>query len=65
MKAKKIGFFIAFAIGILSVTANQLFAQSPVSYPDKPITIIVPYPPGGLTIPLAELLGKNSVMPGV
>jgi tripartite-type tricarboxylate transporter receptor subunit TctC len=59
MKAKKIGFFIAFAIGILSVTANQLFAQSPVSYPDKPITIIVPYPPGGFNDTLGRIVGKK------
>lgn len=59
MKAKKIGFFIAFAIGILSITANQLFAQSPVSYPDKPITIIVPYPPGGFNDTLGRIVGKK------
>lgn len=59
MKAKKIGFFIAFAIGILSVTVNQLFAQSPVSYPDKPITIIVPYPPGGFNDTLGRIVGKK------
>ena len=59
MKLKKIGLFIAFVIGILSVTTSQLFAQSSVSYPDKPITIVVPYPPGGFNDTLGRIVGKK------
>jgi tripartite-type tricarboxylate transporter receptor subunit TctC len=59
MKLKKIGLFIAFAIGILSVNTSQLFAQSSVSYPDKPITIVVPYPPGGFNDTLGRIVGKK------
>lgn len=59
MKLKKIGLFIPFVIGILSVTTSQLFAQSSVSYPDKPITIVVPYPPGGFNDTLGRIVGKK------
>ncbi|MCF8165675.1 MAG: tripartite tricarboxylate transporter substrate binding protein [Rhodoferax sp.] len=59
MKLKKIGLFIAFVIGIFSVTTSQLFAQSSVSYPDKPITIVVPYPPGGFNDTLGRIVGKK------
>jgi tripartite-type tricarboxylate transporter receptor subunit TctC len=59
MKLKKIGLFIAFVIGILSVNTSQLFAQSSVSYPDKPITIVVPYPPGGFNDTLGRIVGKK------
>ncbi len=59
MKPKKIGFFIAFVMGILSVTMSQSFAQSSSSYPDKPITIIVPYPPGGFNDTLGRIVGKK------
>jgi tripartite-type tricarboxylate transporter receptor subunit TctC len=59
MKPKNIGFFIAFVIGILSVTTSQLFAQGSTSYPDKPITIVVPYPPGGFNDTLGRIVGKK------
>jgi tripartite-type tricarboxylate transporter receptor subunit TctC len=46
--------------GLLAITANA-FAQS--TWPDKPITMIVPFPPGGVadTVarPVAEALGRE------
>ncbi len=59
MNVKKLGFFIAFLMGIFSVTTSQLFAQSSTSYPDKPITIVVPYPPGGFNDTLGRIVGKK------
>jgi tripartite-type tricarboxylate transporter receptor subunit TctC len=48
------------ATGLLAVTANA-FAQS--NWPDKPITMIVPFPPGGVadTVarPVAEALSRE------
>jgi len=61
MKSKKIGFFLVFVTGIIFAATSQGFAQNSASYPDKPITIVVPYPPGGFN----DTLGRNSVMPGV
>jgi tripartite-type tricarboxylate transporter receptor subunit TctC len=59
MKLKKIGLLITFVMGILSITTSQLFAQSSASYPDKPITIVVPYPPGGFNDTLGRIVGKK------
>ena len=59
MKVKKIGFVIAFVMCILSVASSQLSAQNSAPYPDKPITIIVPYPPGGFNDTLGRIVGKK------
>ena len=51
----------AAAVGSLSAMSTVAFAQG--SWPDKPITMIVPFPPGGVadTVarPVAEALGKE------
>ena len=38
---------------------NFASAQSASSYPDKPITIVVPYPPGGFNDTLGRIVGKK------
>ncbi len=59
MIAKKVGLIIALALGILGFTSSQLFAQSVAAYPEKPITIVVPYPPGGFNDTLGRIVGKK------
>jgi len=39
--------------------ASFAFAQSAVNYPVKPITLIVPFPPGGVTDLVAMDLEKR------
>src|SRR3954462_7306047 len=52
---------------VAAASAPHAFAQS--SYPDKPITMIVPFPPGGVadTVarPVAEALGRELKQPVV
>jgi tripartite-type tricarboxylate transporter receptor subunit TctC len=47
--------FVLFACVLVSSAAA--FAQT---YPSRPIRIIVPFPPGGVTDLLARLVGRNS-----
>src|SRR5664279_2468916 len=55
------------AAGLAAIAATTSLAQS--SYPDKPITMIVPFPPGGVadTVarPVAEALGRELKQPVV
>ena len=48
-------------LGVLGFfgTHNFASAQSASSYPDKPITIVVPYPPGGFNDTLGRIVGKK------
>ena len=39
----RVGILVAFAVAFSAITANVAVAE----YPDKPITFIVPYSPGG------------------
>ncbi len=41
------------------IWGNACLAQPATSYPDKPITIIVPYPPGGFNDTLGRIVGKK------
>ena len=47
---------IAFMLGILSVLPTMTQAQA---WPERPIRIVVPYPPGGGTDTLTRLVGKS------
>ena len=38
---------------------QPIFAQTASTYPDKPITIVVPYPPGGFNDTLGRIVGKK------
>ena len=59
MAVHKIRLFIALAIGVVSMITGSVFAQSVTPYPDKPITIVVPYPPGGFNETLGRIVGKK------
>ena len=59
MKTKTVAYFLALVVGMFGFTSSQLFAQGSASYPEKPITIIVPYPPGGFNDTLGRIVGKK------
>ena len=59
MRTKTVAYFLALAVGMLGLTSGQLFAQGSAAYPEKPITIIVPYPPGGFNDTLGRIVGKK------
>ena len=42
---------------MLGVVAASAFCQE--AYPTKPVRVVVPYPPGGSTDPIARLIGAN------
>lgn len=50
-----------FILGLVGFVANNNLAnaQSANSYPDKPITVVVPYPPGGFNDTLGRIIGKK------
>jgi tripartite-type tricarboxylate transporter receptor subunit TctC len=61
----------SFAFGIvLSVISSAAFAQTAANYPDKPIKVIIPFPPGGtldkvgrmLALKVGEQFGQNLVV---
>lgn len=51
----------AVLIAALSCVNTAAFAQS---YPDKPVKLIVPFPPGGPTDGMARLIGQKWSCPG-
>ena len=59
MPLKKFGIFLAITISIYGSIGQPIFAQTASSYPDKPITIVVPYPPGGFNDTLGRIVGKK------
>jgi len=59
MRTKTVAYFLTFLFAMLSFTSSQLFAQGSNAYPEKPITIIVPYPPGGFNDTLGRIVGKK------
>jgi len=59
MSLKKFVIFLVFTISIYGSIVQPIFAQTASSYPDKPITIVVPYPPGGFNDTLGRIVGKK------
>ena len=49
----------AFVFAVCAGTASLSTAQTPAAYPVKPITMIVPFPPGGVTDLVARELAKR------
>ena len=66
MKFARVALAVALAVG-LAVTGTGAFAQA--AWPDKPITMIVPFPPGGgadtVARPVAEALSREPKQPVV
>jgi len=61
----------AIALGaILAWSTSAVFAQSAANYPEKPVKVIIPFPPGGtldkvgrmLALKVSEQLGQNFVV---
>jgi tripartite-type tricarboxylate transporter receptor subunit TctC len=44
---------------VLAILAATALAQQPAKFPSKPVTIVVPYPPGGSNDTFARELGKK------
>ena len=44
---------------ILALVAGTAFAQSSGAYPNHPVTLVVPYPPGGSADVLARAIGQK------
>jgi tripartite-type tricarboxylate transporter receptor subunit TctC len=44
---------------VLALTAGAAFAQASGSYPTHPVTLVVPYPPGGSADVLARAVGQK------
>ena len=59
MRTKTVAYCLALVVGMFGFTSSQLFAQGSAAYPEKPITIIVPYPPGGFNDTLGRIVGKK------
>ena len=57
-RTRALGAVLAAALGAACALVLP-FATSAQAYPEKPITIIVPFPPGGATDILARMLGQK------
>jgi tripartite-type tricarboxylate transporter receptor subunit TctC len=49
----------ALVFSVLTAAASLSVAQTTAAYPVKPITMIVPFPPGGVTDLVARELAKR------
>ena len=50
---------VALVFSVLAASTSLSVAQTPAAYPVKPITMIVPFPPGGVTDLVARELAKR------
>jgi tripartite-type tricarboxylate transporter receptor subunit TctC len=56
MRAKRVLATVLAACGVLSIMAGEAAAQA---YPAKPVTLVIPFPPGGATDIVGRLVGKK------
>lgn len=59
MQSMKKQFYAGILVCISLLYGTFANAQGGGSYPDKPITIVVPYPPGGFNDTLGRIVGKK------
>jgi tripartite-type tricarboxylate transporter receptor subunit TctC len=59
MKVNTKRVFLSVIISFLAFNFGNLYAQPSNAYPEKAITIIVPYPPGGFNDTLGRIVGKK------
>lgn len=59
MQSKSRYLYIGMLICVSLLFGGFTYAQGVGSYPDKPITIVVPYPPGGFNDTLGRIVGKK------
>jgi tripartite-type tricarboxylate transporter receptor subunit TctC len=71
MKQKNARQLIMVSLGLaFTFASSNLWAQSAANYPDKPVKVIIPFPPGGtldkigrmLALKVGEQLGQNFVV---
>ena len=58
MKTKSLLHVVAI-VATVTVMASGAAAQSAAAFPDRPIKLVVPYPPGGSTDPVARMLAAE------
>lgn len=59
MFRKSLSFVCLMGLALLVAQAGTVFAQATTAYPNKPVRLIVPFPPGGGSDPVARLIAQG------